>query len=445
LALVATSAWGQREWVDLQKAKARLDLAREELRRAEALAQEGLISPVEKDKRAAEVRLLELDYRDALWQFQGSRLRVIVADSVRTTAADGLDQITLILELPPLGVPAGESSLGDVPLGVADLQVSLVDKGVVIGYPYARVVPYLAPGQKVQVDFQLLRPVETPTVALEYRGRREEVTLYPRVTGAHAPFRLRVAQPSLTVVFGEEGRFVLLFEPLQPQAFTLDLLVRGLPTSCAVAFREKQSGATLSSLRLGAETGPREVELSVKLPPGPVGELSLDSPLVFSVVARWGSGGEVSQELRLTPVGIPKLELRAASWLVEGEAGGQIAVPLDLVNLGTAPAEGVSVSLELPGEFLGQLRPPLLPRVEVGQKERCVLLLQVAKQAAAGEYSLRLQPRASNRTTAQGEGEVQLRVRVRGSKPWLFPLGLALGLGVLGLVARGWVRKLRLD
>lgn len=298
------------------------------------------------------------------------------------------------------------------------------------------------------MSFQLLRPVETPTVALEYRGSRHDVTLYPRVATTEVPFRVSVSQPSLAVVFGDEARFQLTFEPLQPQSLTLDLAVQNLPAVCTTSFRERQSGAAVSSLRLGAGSGPKEVELVVKLPPGPVPEVRLDVALVFAVVARFtvdGRQGEAIQDLRITPVGVPKLELRTASWLVEMAAGEEVTVPLDAANEGTAPAHDVGLRVEAPGELTVRAEPPQVGTVAVGEKTTFALSVRAARGAMAGEYTLRLQPRIANRPMAPGEAEGQLRVRVHSSKAWLWPVALSLLLLGVGTVVFRSLRKLRLD
>jgi len=442
--LLAGVCWAQREWVELERARARLALAREELRRVEALAAEGLVAEAELGRKQAELRLAELDFRDALWQLQGTRLRVVVADSVRTPGPGGLDHITLTLALPQLGVPPGEGDGVEPQLGVADLQVSLEEKGVVVGFPYAHVVPYLAPGRQVQLTFQLLRPVETPTVALEYRGSRQEITLYPRVAIQGLPFRLNVAQPSLAVVFGEEARFQLFFEPLQPQAFTVDLAVRGLPAVCLWSFRDRQSQATVAQLRLGAGSGPREVELNVKLPPGPVGEVRPDSSLTFAVVASY-QGKETLQQLRIFPTGVPKLELRAASWLAEVAQGKETALGVEVVNQGTAPGHELRVDLESPAELEARVVPPVVEKVGVGERARFTIWLRARATALAGEYTVRLQPKVANRVLAQHEGESQLRVRVQRSRSWIWPAAFATLLGLGAAVGLKALRRLRLD
>lgn len=446
--ILVEAAGAQQEWVSLQRAQARLALAQQELERTRALASEGLVSAAELSRQEAEVNIAKLDYREALWQFQGSRLRVVVKDCLRTTGVDGLDRISLLLHLPPLGLPQGAVPEKESQLGVADLQVSLVEKGVVVGYPYAVVVPYLSPGETVEVRFQLLRPVDTPTVALEYRGRREEVTLFPRVAASDLPFRITVAQPSLAVTFGEEGRFSHTIEPLQPGSLTVDLSVSGLPNSCTVRFLEQPSGASVSSLRLGAGSGPKQLDVVVKLPRGPTADLPLDVPLEFALVAQYQQGGKtgtVQQKLRLTPVGIPKLEFRASSWLVEGEAGADIPVSVEVVNVGTAPARGVKVLVDVPEGLTTRWDPPEWEMLGPGEKVRGVLLVSVAKGAVAGEYSLRLQPKAANRSAAAGEGEAQLRVRIRSARGWVLPLVLVLFLAALGLAGVRLVKKLRLD
>lgn len=446
--ILVEAAGAQQEWVSLQRAQARLALAQQELERTQALARQGLVSAAELSRQEAEVNIAKLDYQEALWQFQGSRLRVVVAECLRNTGADGLDKISLLLHLPPLGLPQGAVPEKESQLGVADLQVSLVEKGVVVGYPYAVVVPYLSPGDKVEVVFQLLRPVETPTVALEYRGRREEVTLFPRVAASDVPFRMTVAQPSLAITFGEEGRFLHTLEPLQPGSLTVDLQVRGLPASCTVRFLEQPSGASVSSLRLGAGTGSKRLELAVRLPPGPTTDVPLDVPLEFALVAQYHQGGRTGnlvQKLRITPVGIPRLELRASSWLVEAEAGAEIPVSIEVVNTGSAPAREVKVLADTPEGLTAKWEPPEWQMLGAGEKTRGVLLVGVAKGAVAGEYSLRLQPRAANRSAAAGEGEAQLRVRVRAARGWVLPLVLALFLAALAVAGVRLVKKLRLD
>lgn len=137
----------------MQRAQARLALTQQELERTQALASEGLVSAAELARQEAAVNIAKLDYREAVWQFQGSRLRVVVENCLRTTGVDGLDKISLLLHLPPLGLPEGAVPEKESQLGVADLQVSLVEKGVVVGYPLAVVVPYLSPGDKAEVLF----------------------------------------------------------------------------------------------------------------------------------------------------------------------------------------------------------------------------------------------------------------------------------------------------
>lgn len=274
------------------------------------------------------------------------------------------------------------------------------------------------------------------------------MTLFPPVAASDEPFRMVVAQPSLAATFGEEGRFLHTVEPLQPGSLTVDLDVSGLPDSCTVRFLEQPSGASVSSLRLGAGTGAKMLELAVKLPPGPTADVPLDVPLEFALVARYhqdGRTGNLLQKLRITPVGIPRLELRASSWLVEAEAGAEIPVSVEVVNTGSAPARGVKVLVDTPEGLTASWDPPEWEMLGAGEKVRGVVLVGVAKGAVAGEYSLRLQPRAANRSAASGEGEAQLRVRIRAARGWVLPSVLALFLAALVVAGVRLVKKLRLD
>ncbi len=445
-ALGGTAVMAQSEWTALARARARRQLAHEEQRRVEALAREGLVSEAELGKAKAAAALADLDYAEALWALQGSRLHVLVVDSIRHSSADALDAISLELALPPPGGRGEEELEVARSFGVADLKVSLLHEGVVVGYPYATVVPFLAAGERAQLHFRLLRAVDAPTVQLEYQNRVEQVTLVPRAQSSPRPFRVLALQPALAATFGEEARFVVRVEPLVADELTLALETRGLPEACRTRYVDTATGAGISSLRMEAGSRARDIELLVTIPAGEAPGVVPDIPIAFHLVlqGQGRAGQEVEVPLQLTPVGSPRLEVRAPTWLAEGVAGKTVALPLEVINTGTAPALGVTVVAEVPAPLRGFVGDPV-ERLAVGQKAAFQVLVEIGGEALPGEYALELYPRAQNQPRGRREGVSHFRVRVVRETALGVWGALAIAAAVAAVAGVAWLFRQRLD
>ncbi|MCX7895248.1 MAG: NEW3 domain-containing protein, partial [Thermoanaerobaculum sp.] len=300
----------------------------------------------------------------------------------------------------------------------------------------------LAPGQRVHLRFRLLRPVETPTLVLRYRGEEHHLTVLPRARGAEG-VRVRAVQPQLAASFGEEARFQFLVENLSERSQKLVLAVEGLPPACPFRFWDPQAQADVTALQLEPWAPPKPLELRVMLPQGETPGLRAQEPLHFA--AQWvpDRGQPERVSLSLVPRGVPQVEVTTTTWLRETTVGKPLSFPLRVVNRGTAPASAVRLVLQAPEGFTWQLQPEELELLAPGSHREVTVILR-ATSLPEGEYTVRLLCQWSQgATTARGH-EALLRVRLKSS-------GWVGGLLILALVtagaAAGWFswRKLRAD
>lgn len=433
----------ENEWLAVERAKAKLEQLQSEARRIDRMVEEGLVSEVEAERIRAQLRLAELDLDESLWRLWGARFRVIVEDSFRRPRAGGLDDIELVLALPALEqIP--ERFGGERP-GVAQISVSLVDRGVVVAVPYVATVPFLAPGERRRLRFELLRPAESLTVVLQYRGEREELTLLPRRAEADQPFRVTVTQPDLTTGFGLEASYELRVEPLGSGEESVALEVQGLPAGCQARFRDAATGAFVSSLRLLPGSGPQRLELLVQLPESETASVKPDQELPLRLVLRSRNGQAVESPLTLRPRGVPRVELESGSWLIQARAGAEIPFLLQAVNRGTAPAVGVRLEVE-PAEGVSlAVEPERLDRLEVGERKSWNVRLSSRQDAVPGEYRIPLRPRWEGQEVRSRTGESFLRIHLEPRRSWLTVLGLAGVVILLAVGIRIGLRRLRVD
>jgi uncharacterized membrane protein len=134
---------------------------------------------------------------------------------------------------------------------------------------------------------------------------------------------------------------------------------------------------------------------------------------------------KASTELAMQITGQPKLDITSTEGILSGRAsaGKEAAIPIVIVNTGTAPAENVELSGSGPSGWKVEFNPKTIARINPNDKAEAQALITPTEKAIAGDYVTSL------RASSKGESaSSSFRITVTTSTMW----GIA-GVGIIGI------------
>jgi uncharacterized membrane protein len=137
-----------------------------------------------------------------------------------------------------------------------------------------------------------------------------------------------------------------------------------------------------------------------------------------------GQGTTLERKLMVEIAGSPALTLQTADERLNasGPAGDTTAVQLVVRNTGSAPLQGVRLSVSPPSGWEVSFQPDTLPSIPPGEEARATARVRPAGEAIAGDYSVTLNADGQN-----VKDSVDLRFAVKTTAWW--------GVGGVGIIA----------
>ena len=144
-------------------------------------------------------------------------------------------------------------------------------------------------------------------------------------------------------------------------------------------------------------------------------------PVSIQVAA---DGAKASTKIALDITGQPKLDLSGRQGLLSARAtaGKQSAVPIEVRNTGTAPAENINLTASAPDGWKISFNPKTIGRIAPNQHKEVQALITPPDKAIAGDYVTTMTAASRGET-----GDANFRVTVTTSTMW----GIA-GVGIIG-------------
>ncbi|AHG91419.1 Alpha-galactosidase, NPCBM associated NEW3 domain-containing protein [Gemmatirosa kalamazoonensis] len=453
LAVRSAHAQTSAEYLDVLRTRSDVERTAGELARADALLRRAMLSPSEHEARRADYVRARLAYVGALLAASGARAHLTIARAVKSRTADGRLRVVLTLrnESAPLPVdvraPAVDSTetaspeldaselaaITTVRGAVVALKTDVGAAGAVVSRPYERIIDALRPGESRDVSFELLADLADAVIAVDAGGRVEERRIRLEVGAAANVIGVQASQSSLEGDLGAQVVYDLRLQRSRPRAVPTRLVASGLPPDLAVEFRDPDTRTRLGQLRFPDGANTARVQLAVSLPARPSSAVRPDAPLAFDVVATDESdGADVAQgsaRLELVPRGVARLALRPATLALQASADTVTPLALVVRNTGTGRVTDVRLRVEAPPRWQVSLAPASIPAVAPGDERRVAVQLLPPRDAAGGDYELRIGvDDASSARRIEVEDKL-VRVRVPGDG------GTGALVGVLGLAA----------
>ncbi|HWC77783.1 MAG TPA: NEW3 domain-containing protein [Blastocatellia bacterium] len=490
LLLVSTFAEGplraqdteQRRFLEVRRRQLELQAARKQYDRTSKLAASGLVSQTDVDRDRNSVSTAQLNYQQAVLSMLDIQPRISVRAAVKTQMADGRKFVRLrIANLTPTFDDSQYALLnnfeGADPIpqelktrAVNDIFVSLRDSGAtlpepgvprgsnaVISLPYEVHIPQLRYAQNKDLNFQLLRDVDSVVVALTYRGQVQEFPVQLEYAAGTSEVLISSSQLSQEADLGTQATFNLMLERPSVDVRSFQLRALNLPRQVTYSFIDPQSQARLSQINFPAGVTRQTLGLRLSLPEQVGDQLKVDEPLEFWAVAleeaaasqltgenvAWqdelAAAGSGKIKMTLVPRGVGKIEVVAPSLFSEVEAGHSVETSITLRNAGTRRVDNVKVSADHPFNWKVETDPIIVPALEINHEQAVKLRIIPPPDVAAGDYEIRIKTEsyADNRRV-QTEDKIY-RVSVK-TKVSLLGAGALIGgllLLVLGVVAFG--------
>ncbi|MBT4484608.1 MAG: hypothetical protein HOC71_13135, partial [Candidatus Latescibacteria bacterium] len=175
--------------LDLKKARAAYEIARQKQESDKRLFESKAISEDEFNRSNNELLSREVEYQKLILQVIAQQSYIIVENAVKYQNPGGERRVKVTLRSTMEGnqeylkqfeehydvfTPEMRSSK------IYNIFVSLInlDDKIIIGSPYEIRLPMLDLGKTVDADFGLLRDVESLQVSLNYSGRKDEKNIY---------------------------------------------------------------------------------------------------------------------------------------------------------------------------------------------------------------------------------------------------------------------------
>jgi hypothetical protein len=456
--------------LDLKKARASYEIARQKFENDKELLAEGAISADEMDKTKNELLSAEVDYQKLILRLISQQSYVIVEKAVKYQTHKGERRVKVTLRSTMEGnqeyldqfrehfdvfTPEMRSNR------IYNIFVSLVniqDK-TIIGQPYELRIPSLELGGTVLADFGLLRDVESLQVDLNYSGRSDQKSIYLEKDASANIVDIVSTQFSQEADLGSQATYDLSLERFSTSDDIYKLIILNLPRQVTYDFTDAETRARLSQIKFTQGVNIKNLSLKVYLPDRDDEQVKIDHPVSFYALVLTNEqlkdmelktdktyteselkkipGGKV--KLELIPRGVGRIEVRVPNLYHEIVAGEMVEMEITVRNDGTRRLDNIKISSDNPLHWKTEISPDLIrtldPEKELMVKLRIIPPADVG--VGAQEVKIKTQAMADNRRVETEDKTVRVQVEAKTPVLWtVFLIILLVGL-VVGVVIFG--------
>lgn len=325
--------------------------------------------------------------------------------------------------------------------------------GPIISSPYEALIPSLAVGQERTLQFELLKDVDSVTVAMSYAGKLDQREVYLEKDASANIVSVASATFSQEADLGGQATYDLALEQFTRAASVFRLIVLNLPRQINYEFLDPASNARLFQVRFPEGVTSLKLQLRLSLPDKADERIALDRPLSFWVLVvesdgpaptadRTYSPGEIETlkcgkvRLELIPRGVGRLEVSAPSLYQEIKPGGTVTLNVTVKNSGTRRIHNIRVSTDNPINWRSDILPDVIAALEPNREETVKLVIRPPADVGVGDFEVRIKTEAIDQNRkVQSEDKID---RIHVSSPsslrstlWLLGLLLLLVVGVV--------------
>jgi len=407
----------------LQLSKVNQQRAGEQYAQKLALFQQGLASKEELRNAEAEVERTRLETQRATVSLSNQLPSFRILSAVKSIARDGTLWIDLALQ----------ELRSDSGIDHRSYLVSLKGPTSIIAEPYEQQVSVTGiHSTPLHLKFRLLRDVDELTVLVVSGTRREETPILLQRSKSANALSMTASNYSQEGALGEKVDYALQIERFSPTIEDLDITVAGLPSDVTYECIDADTKARINRIRFAKDQNTRRIVLRVFVPEVAKADW-FQKTTTFHVQAITNGGATGTTDLQLRPVGSPKLTISSDQLLVRTHPGETVRVPIAVENTGGAAARDVVMDATFPIGVHGSFEPATVPEIVSRASRRVDMLLNVASDATAGDYTFKVQALAKNRLTDVDSPEQSFRVAVELATPVLMTIVASGGLGALAI------------
>lgn len=457
--------------LDLKKARAAYEIAKQRLENDKKLFDNKAISGEEYNKSRNELLSKEVDYQKLVLRVIAQQSYIIVEKAVKYQTASGERRVKVILQSTMEGnqeyldqfkehfdvfTPEMRSNK------IYNIFVSLVniENKTIVGTPYEIRIPVLELGKSATVDFGLLKDLESLQVNLNYGGKKDEKNIYLEKASSAGIVDIVSIQFSQEADLGANAVFDLTLERFSSSEDVYSLLVVNLPRQISCEFTDSETNARLSQIKFTQGVNTKRLALKAYLPERDDETVVIDKPLIFYALvlsreeyARIQNlsdkhlsqkeldgiqGGKV--KLELIPRGVGRIEVRALSLYHEITVGDSVLMDITVRNNGTRILNNIKISTDNPLNWRSLVLPDLIRSLDPEKEEIVHLSLIPPSDVGVGaqEVKIKTEAMAENRRVQTEDKTIRIQVQSKTPILWtalliILLIGLVLGIVIFGI------------
>ena len=451
--------------LDLKKARADYEVAKQQFDNDTRLYEEKAISANDYTKSKNSLLSREVDYQKLILQLISQQSYVIIDRAVKYQTANGERRVKVTLKSTLEGneeylsqfkehfdVFTPEMRAGKV----YNVFVSLMDitDQTIIGSPYEFQIPAIDIGREASADFELLKDAENLKVALNYNGRKDEKNVYLKKDASINVVDISSMQFSQEADLSSSATYGLTLERFSTSDDIYRLMVVGLPQQITYEFVDESSKVSQIKFAQGVNT--KKLSLRVFLPDRDDEQIQIDQPIKFRVLTltneqynqiadkdiislkpdQLESLSCGNEALELIPRGKGKIEVRATSLYHEISAGDSVSMTVTVRNAGSRRLDNIKITSDNPLGWNTSITPDLIRTLDPEKEISVRIAIIPPKDGGVGaqEVKIKTEALADNRKVETEDKTIRIQVNAKTSVFGTIILVLLLVGFVTGIV-----------
>ncbi|NOY96179.1 MAG: hypothetical protein GXO81_07340 [Chlorobi bacterium] len=470
--IIISNAQGQASLIlDLKKSRVAYEMAKNKFENDTKLLDEKAISQMEYSKSKNELLSAEVEYQKLMLKLISEQSYIIIEKAVKYQTPDGDKRVRVTIRSSMEGNQDYLSQFKEhfdlfspqmrsgKTYNIFVSLINLTDK-TIIGSPYEIRIPSIELGKSVNVDFGLLKDVESLQVLLNYNNKKDEKNIFLEKDASANYIDITSTQFSQEADLGSNTSYDLALERFSSSDDVFKLLVVNLPRQISYSFEDSETKARLSNIKFNQGINLRKLSLKTFLPERDDERVVLDQPIIFYALVISGDsykrfeedpykiytekeleniqGGKI--RLELIPRGIGKLEVRATNLYHEITIGDTIKMNITIKNYGTRRVDNIKIETDNPLNWVSKINPMLIRSLNPEQEEIVQLTITPPKDVNVGtqEVKIKTEAYANNRRVETDDKTIRIQINAKtnilGTALLIFLLiGMIVGIVVFGI------------